>query len=292
MRLKSLKSRKARLLNLKQNRKKLFFLNARRQGKAFNKASKLAALLCSVVLAMALLAGLSACSSTSETKDYQLIADGKLTVATSLDIPPFEYLSEGAPSGYGISVMQEIANRLGLSCEFVNVPSDSVLPSIETGGIYDVAIACLPIYAEREEEVDFTQSYYVASQAIVTLKGEYLQVEELSGKVVSAQAGSAGETYAESAVSEKILSYGDAAACFSSLREERTQAIVVDAPVAQYFIENGYSDCEILETVATCEEYGIAVSKDNRALTDAINEVLSDMEEDGTLEALRKQYFA
>ena len=62
--------------------------------------------------------------------------------------------------------------------------------------------------------------------------------------------------------------------------------------MAQYFIENGYSDCEILETVATCEEYGIAVSKDNRALTDAINEVLSDMEEDGTLEALRKQYFA
>ena len=56
-------------------------------------------------------------------------------------------------------------------------------------------------------------------------------------------------------------------------------------------IENGYSDCEILETVATGEQYGIALNKDNRALTDAINEVLAEIEEDGTLEALQDQYF-
>ena len=253
-----------------------------------SKIAIVAALVCSLALFAALLAG---CSSDSESKKYQLVSDGKLTVATSLNFPPFEYLSDGESAGYSIEVMREVASRLGLSCEFVNVPFESVVSSIEAGRQYDAAISSLSIYAQREEQVDFTSTYYLADQAVVTLKDEYLRVEELQGKTVSAQAGTMSETYAEDAVSEKVVPHEDVASCFSALRKGKTQAIVVDAAVARYMIENGYSDCEILETVATGEQYGIALNKDNRALTDAINEVLAEMEEDGTLEALQDQYF-
>ena len=44
-----------------------------------------------------------------------------------------------------------------------------------------------------------------------------------------------------------------------------------------------------LETVATCEKYAVAVNKDNRALTDAINDALDQMDKDGTLAELQKQ---
>jgi len=50
-----------------------------------------------------------------------------------------------------------------------------------------------------------------------------------------------------------------------------------------------YSNCVALETVATCEKYAVAVNKDNRALTDAINDALDQMDKDGTLAELQKQ---
>ena len=60
-----------------------------------SKIAIVAMLVCSLALFAALLVG---CSSDSESKKYQLVSDGKLTVATSLNFPPFEYLSDGEPA--------------------------------------------------------------------------------------------------------------------------------------------------------------------------------------------------
>ena len=48
----------------------------------------------------------------------------------------------------------------------------------------------------------------------------------------------------------------------------------------------------ILETIATGEQYGIAVNKDNAALTEAINGALAEMKADGTLSKLVSEYLA
>ena len=47
---------------------------------------------------------------------------------------------------------------------------------------------------------------------------------------------------------------------------------------------------EAVKAIATGEEYGIAVSKDNPALTAAINDALAKMVADGTLDKLLEQY--
>jgi len=65
--------------------------------------------------------------------------------------------------------------------------------------------------------------------------------------------------------------------------------VVTDEPAATYFTNSTYSNCVTLETVATCEKYAVAVNKDNRALTDAINDALDQMDKDGTLAELQKQ---
>ena len=43
---------------------------------------------------------------------------------------------------------------------------------------------------------------------------------------------------------------------------------------------------KIAEEIATGEEYGIVVSKDNPALTEAINKQLAEMKSDGTLQKI------
>jgi polar amino acid transport system substrate-binding protein len=49
-------------------------------------------------------------------------------------------------------------------------------------------------------------------------------------------------------------------------------------------------DAKVLEIVPTGEQYGIAINKENTKLVEDINKALADMEADGTLDKLKKEY--
>lgn len=244
-----------------------------------------------VAVVFALVASLlTACSSQDNSDNYKLVKEGTLTVASSLDFPPFETAADGVPSGYSVALAQEIANRLGLACEVQNVEFDSVISEVAAGIKCDVAISSLAITSERESQVDFTDPYYIGEQAVVVLSGTYATAGELQDCPIAVKEGTTGATYARDHISEKVTTYKTVAECFDALQAGTVRGVVVDYPVAKTMIAQGYTNCEILERVATSEKYAIAVNKDNRILTDAINEVLQAMDEDGTLENLQKQY--
>lgn len=247
------------------------------------------------VIAFALtfsLSVMSSCSSASDTDEYKLVEDGKLKVAMSLDYPPFESMDGETPVGFDVVVIQEVANRLGLSCEIANVGLQGIVPAVQKGEKYDVGISALSINSDDEAKVDFTSSYYIAEQAIVVLDGSYNNAEDLQDLPVAAQPGTTSYFYARDSVSNKVVPHSNLQDCFAELQAGTVKAVVIEYQVAKTLLANGYTNCEILEKVATSEEYGIAVNKDNHALIDAINEALASMEDDGTLEALRAQYLA
>lgn len=236
-----------------------------------------------------LFAALVGCSSQSNSDKYALVKEGTLSVGSSLDTAPFEAVEGGVPAGYSIAVIQEVANRLGLACEVSNANSSTIISALSAGQQYDVGVASFVIGSKNEEKVDFSLPYYFVDQAIVVLEGTYSQSEEIKDTKVAALSGTASFDYAQEHLTKSLVSYDDIAKCFEALRAGSVSAIVVDMPIAQRFIA-AYPDCVILEEIATNDAYGIAVSKDNRTLTDAINEVLREMESDGTIDALQKQY--
>ena len=46
----------------------------------------------------------------------------------------------------------------------------------------------------------------------------------------------------------------------------------------------------MLEIIATGEQYGIAINKENTKLIEDINKVLAEMQADGTIDKLKEQY--
>ena len=68
-------------------------------------------------------------------------------------------------------------------------------------------------------------------------------------------------------------------------------AAVADLPVVQYLVNNSFTDCQVSIEIPTGEQYGIVVSKDNPALTSAINDALAQLDEDGTLKGLKTKWF-
>ena len=58
-----------------------------------------------------------------------------------------------------------------------------------------------------------------------------------------------------------------------------------------YLCTNSYTDCKVAIEIPTGEQYGIVISKDNPGLTAAINEALSALKDDGTIDDLEKKWF-
>ena len=235
----------------------------------------------------------------------ELMDEGTLKVLTALDYPPFEAGSAQEPWGYDIALAREIADRLGLSLEFVSVPRADIVstlacePSSATDEAEqvdpqgDIALAALAITAQRDDKVDFSSWYYVGNQAVVALDGAYQSTTEFDRAKtrIAVVKGSTCLDTARSLTDEKlVVEYSSARKCLEALQAKEAQAAVLDLPVATYLLENEFAGMRIIEHIMTGEAYGIALPTRSGHLKDAINGVLQEMEEDGTLERLEDEY--
>ena len=74
------------------------------------------------------------------------------------------------------------------------------------------------------------------------------------------------------------------------LTSGRVDAAILDnAPAAQYV--SSYSSLKILETPLSRESYAIAMKKGNQDLLDKVNNVISQMKEDGRMRKLLMKHF-
>lgn len=92
---------------------------------------------------------------------------GTLVVATNAAFPPYEYYdSNGKLTGIDIQIMQAVCDRLGYTLEFIDVPFDEVIPSVESKKA-DIGASALTITEERKENITFTTPYSISQQVII-----------------------------------------------------------------------------------------------------------------------------
>ena len=236
-------------------------------------------------------------SDTAASNDgsYTLVEDGKLTVAASLDFPPFENLVDGQAEGFEVDLMTAIAEQLGLEINYLpTMKFDTIIPAIAAGGTADVGVSGFTITPEREEEVDFSTPICDTNQCIVVPAGsDITSQEDLSGKNIGAESGTTGYDWILENVPDaaQTTAFDEYTAVFAALQSGQVEAVVLDMPVAEYYINSAYGDCEIVEEIPTGEQYGIAVSKDNPNLTAAINQTIADLQEDGTFAEIEEKWF-
>ena len=236
-------------------------------------------------------AGEQAAGTAVDSGDYVLVEKGKLTIGSDLAYPPMEYLNGDMPAGFGVGMMQEVCKRLGLERNFLGAQNfDTLIAQVAAGTKMDVAVSSITISDERQELVDFSDPYYDSNLAVVVMGDSgYTAKEELDGLPVGAQSGSTGEDWVrENLTGSELVPYNTPAEALAAMRTGRVEAVVYDEPVARGNVAGEYYDCKVLEVIATGEQYGIAINKDDDALREAINAALSSMEDDGTMDQLKR----
>jgi len=118
-------------------------------------------------------------------------------------------------------------------------------------------------------------------------------VDDLEGKVIGVQLGTTGDIYISDYEGDeagtKIERFNKGNEAVISLKQGKVDCVLIDEQPAKSFVAEN-DDLKILEEPFELEDYAICIAKENTELKERINDVLAELKEDGTLEAIINNY--
>jgi polar amino acid transport system substrate-binding protein len=233
-----------------------------------------------------------------------LFQPGQLTVAT--DSPAYEpyFVNDDPTNGKGFesAVAYAVAEELGFGenqVEWVTVPFNA---SYQPGAKqFDFDINQISITPRRAEAVTFSQGYYAAAQAIITLKDNEFADATTLAELKDARLGVQVGTTSLDAIDAEIQPadppqvLDDTNAAKQALLNGQVDGIVADLPTAFYITAVEIPEATIAGqfqvTSGKTEEFGLLFEKDN-PYVGCVDAALDAMKDDGTLERIEQQWMS
>ncbi|POX61957.1 ABC transporter substrate-binding protein [Streptomyces sp. Ru62] len=234
-------------------------------------------------------------SGKTTVKGVHLVKGGQLTTCTHLPYPPFQSEVNGKVQGFDVSLIDLVAKDLGVKQQILDTPFENFKTgAFLNSGECDLAAAGMTITAERKKNVDFSDPYFEATQAVLVDKNSginSLADVKAKGKKLGAQAQTTGEDYVKSKGYDPI-SFESSDAVLNGLRTGQVQAVVIDYPVVQGWLKDkaNADKFKVVDNLKTGEQYGFTVKKGNKALLDAINKAIRTAKADGTYKKIYEQW--
>ena len=230
-------------------------------------------------------------SDSAEAESISTVEDGVLHMATNAQFPPYEMVKDGGGfEGIDVEIATAIAEELGLELVVDDMDFPAVITSVQSGKS-DIGVAGLSVNEELMKSVDFTETYAHGVQVIIVPEdSEISSVDDLKDKMIGTQEGTTGNVLcSDDYGDENVVAYTNGALAIEALKGGKVDCVVIDEQPAKEFVKAN-EGLTILSTKYVTEDYAIAVSKDNAALRDAINEALVDLIEDGTVDEIIAKY--
>jgi polar amino acid transport system substrate-binding protein len=245
-------------------------------------------------------------TAATDESTITTITPGKLTIGTG--VPAYEpWVVGDAPEsgeGFEAAVAYAIAAELGFAAEDVvwvrTTFEEAIAPGVKN---FDFNLQQYTITEERKANVDFSEPYYVTTQAVVTVAGSGAEgVTDLAG-LKNLLIGAASGTTSFTAIEEIIAPTAGAQAFNSNddakaaLASGQIDAIVVDLPTAFFLgaapaefggIDNGLVIGQ-LSGAGVGDSFGLVLDKGS-ALTAAVSAAIKTLRDNGTLAELEKKW--
>ena len=244
-------------------------------------------------------------ASATEAGDYSeftTIEEGKLIMSTNAQFPPYEMVADGEGfngtgfEGIDVEIASAIADKLGLELQIDDMEFDSALLAVQNNTA-DVMLAGLSYSEERDEVVDFTDSYATGVQVVIVKDGSDVTMDNLGEKMIGTQRGTTGYIYASDTPEnggygeDHVLAYDNGATAVQALMNDQIDAVIIDEAPAKEFVAAN-EGLTILPGNWVEEQYCAAVDEGNTALQNAINTALNELMDDGTVDEIIAKYIS
>ncbi|MFF3657741.1 transporter substrate-binding domain-containing protein [Streptomyces olivochromogenes] len=231
----------------------------------------------------------------SSAKGVPLVKAGQITTCTHLPYPPFQSEINGKVQGFDVALIDLVAGDLGVKQAIVDTPFENFKTgAFLNSGQCDLAAAGMTITPERKKNVDFSDPYFDATQAVLVDKKSgvnSLADVKAKGKKLGAQAQTTGEEYAAKQGFDSV-SFESSDAVLNGLRTGQVQAVIIDYPVVQGWLKDkANADAfKVVDNLNTGEQYGFTVKKGNTKLLAEINKTIKQAKADGTYKKLYEKW--
>jgi polar amino acid transport system substrate-binding protein len=216
------------------------------------------------------------------------LAQDVVRMGTEGAYPPYSYLNDaGELEGFEIDLGNELCIRAGLSCEWVTNEWDSIIPNLVSGN-YDTIMAGMTITPERDEVIDFTQDYIPATPS--SYMGLSPDVDVSSG-IIAVQTNTLQSTFvAESGAT--LLEFATQDETIAAVRNGEADAVFGDTDYLAPVVDSSGGELTFIgDPIPLGAGIGIGVRESDAELKAKLDEVLTQMKADGSLNALLAQWF-
>lgn len=197
--------------------------------------------------------------------------------------------------GFDIDVAQEVCNRLGVELVKQPINWDTKETDLDLGKI-DCIWNGLSVSPSRAEAMNLSEPYMKNDMIFTVMNdGKYTSSSQLEGKVVAVQNGSTAQEILEASDIGKKVTINAIATNVEALQQLElglVDGVFLDSVVANYLITTTGKNYTILpETVGEQEEYAVGFRKNDCALRDKVQSILSEMKADGKLGEISTKWF-
>ncbi len=228
---------------------------------------------------------------------FTTVEKGKLHMSTNAAFPPYEMTTDdGGFEGIDVEVADAIAKKLGLELVVDDMGFTEALLAVQNGQS-DIAMAAITVKPDRQEVMDFTDSYATGIQVVIVKEDSPIQsIDDLANaEMIGTQKGTTGYEYCAAAPEDDgygedhVTAYDTGALAVMALVNGQVDAVVIDnEPAKAYVAEN--PGLKILDTEFSNEDYAIGLAKGNTALLDAVNAAMAELKADGTFQKIVDKY--
>ena len=254
--------------------------------------------------AVVCLLALSACSGKGGSEDNpgasgdllaQIQSKGEITIALEGTWAPWGYHDENNQLvGYDVEIGQAIADKLGVTANFVEGEWSGLLAGLEVGR-YDIMINGMDVDEGRREKYDFSTPYaYNRTVVITRADDDSIQaMEDLDGKTT---ANTLQSTYEAVGVkySATVTPVDDFIQTIELLTDHRIDA-TLNAEVSYYDYLKAHPDAPIKIACTDPDVTQVAIplrkGEETKTLREAIDQALAELSQDGVLSQLSEKYF-
>lgn len=214
----------------------------------------------------------------------------ELKCGTFADVPPF-----AAPDpktremvGFDVDLCKALAKHLGVAAAITPLSVEARVPEVQQGRV-DVTIANLAYTTSRAQQIEFSDSYYVAKEMLaIKASDPSTSPDELKGKRLSAAKGSTSELSINLNGSVPVT-FQDTGSAYMAVEQNKSLGMVANTMTITKLVNDSKSagaPLKMLKQPMLLEPVAIGLKKGEPVLLEKVNAALMEMDKAGEIDAI------
>lgn len=217
----------------------------------------------------------------------------RIIVGTCADFPPFTFKQGDQFTGFDIDLITEVARRLNKPITFQNMPFELLIPQLQHGDVHVVAAGITPMI-DRSKIVIFSQSYITKDPLVIMTLSKRPPITgfgDLLDKKIIVNVGYNADAYLSKMSNLTLVRLPTIADAVTALLQGGGDAFVTSLnTIRVIFDQYGKENFNLMTIEDVDEEIAFGVCPQYPKLRDAINDVLKELGQDGTIESLKTKW--